>query len=275
MAYIRPKQFPDTSPPLPLKPPVAKPRTMSNGRNGQDDKTIDTRKWNALVVRPVMKALEERFANTGDIEDASHVTIFILKVVEQEMPKIMQHVACAQKLDDFASMIILASAAPESVYSTLCNGIQSFIRCTAKAKNIDAIDRYFDFLREDSGNGHGNHPGSRLSLMFIRDAAYISSPSNIRQLIDLGIHDEALEMEDHLKRLTLAMCEEALGTPGISDTKDLQKLVPFLARSVTLSGDHGFISLGDSISEVPATKHSISERKDQLLNFLHNFHSKI
>lgn len=277
MAYVRPKHLPSSPPALPVKLPAAKSRTMSNLHKQRGMVRLE---WQTHVVHPVHEALEKNITNRDDLADASHVTDFILKGLEQEMEQMIEHAAYTKSPKDFASMIILASAAPKLVYNTMCHKIHAFVRSTANAKSLSedgkaAIEHYFTWLRQDPSKQNGEHPARHLALMFIRDAAYISSPSNRQQLIDLGTHLEKSVIERQLKLITLAMCGDALGTPGISEIKGLKDFMPSLARSITLCREGGFIRRGDSISETPATKHSLAQRKDQILKFLRSFCSKV
>lgn len=279
MAYIRPKHLPDRQIALPVKLPTAHPRTMSNLPKKRGRVKIE---WQRDVVHPVNEALEKTITNRDNLADALHVTNFILKGLEQEMEEMIEHVAYAKEPKDFASMIILASAAPKFVYDTMCQKIHAFVRSMAKANSLAeerkaAIEEYFVWLRQNPSKQSGEHPATRLSLMFIRDAAYMSSPSNIQQLVDLGTDLKKSVIEHQLKLVTLAMCGDALGTPvpAISDMKDMKDFLPCLARSITLCSDRGCIRRGDYISETPATKHSLDERKDQILKFLRSFRSKL
>lgn len=198
--------------------------------------TIGKEKWQTLVVHPVMEALEEEIVNSDCKADVSHVTRFILTGLENELEEMIEHVAYAARPRHFASLIILASAAPKLVYTTLCYKIHAFVRYVTTASSLyesskAAVEHYFSWLGQIPTKHHASaHPAAHLSLMFIRDAAFVSSPFTVGQLVEFGTHLKEPEVERQLKLLTLSMCGNALATPGIRETENMKDLAPILVR---------------------------------------------
>jgi hypothetical protein len=229
---------------------------------------INTEEWNQLVYVPVMAGIN--LQNMEDLEDARHVTSFILSSLFAEMGQVMQHLAYNESSTDFACMAILSSAAPKGVYDALCPALLIFAKQVTRANGLPKHTRtrmrkYLASLEQERG--------ARLCLMFIRDAAYISAPSNTRQLSRLAkqVRNQRLTdaaIEQHLKLLTMAMCSDALGTPKMSNTGDLKAIVPTLIRSLESGAGCRFICHGDLLSGAPAIGSSLSARKFQIVEFL-------
>jgi hypothetical protein len=237
---------------------------MANLGEKRSIEIMDNEAWNGLVVDPVMQVIKNKFKKE-DLADVSHVTLFVLTYLSEEMEQMIKHVAYTENPADFACMSIIASAAPKTVYKTLFQTIPAFVEQFAKENGLPAhtttrMQKYFTSLRE--------HSGTRLSLMFIRDAVYISSPSNRVQLAKLDTCLSRADINSLTKLLTLAMCSAALGTSLMGCPSDLKLILPTLILSLESSAGCAFISRGDSMSKTPATEHSLNRRKAQIVKFL-------
>ena len=230
--------------------------------------------WSVRVFKPVQKALKMKFANNKHWADVSHVTHFILKAIEQEIMHIIDHVAYDQKPRDFASIVILASVAPKGLYTVLCQCIKAFASLVITTSKLPAQSRvraeqYFSSLAQQTDTPI--HPGTRLSLMFIRDAVYISSPCNVRDVGSLQSQLQLTDIERHLRLLTLCMCADALGTPGIVERSVLNEIAPLLVMCMIHFNERGYTSLVDELSDTPPTSHSVAARRNQIFTFLEGF----
>lgn len=226
---------------------------------------VDSGTWESLVVNPVMETVKKTFRGKEEMQDVIHVTSFILNSLFQEMGQMIPHMAYTQNHVDFASMCIVASAAPKLVYKTLCRMTPAFIQRVMQKEGLPGqtltnMKRYFSSLEENSG--------TRLSLMFIRDAVYISSPSNTEHLAMICSDLTKSDIQRCAKLLTLAMCSKALGTPVVECIADLKAFVPLLIHSLESPNGCTFISQGDLLSYSPATESSVSLRKTQIIKFL-------
>lgn len=226
---------------------------------------VDAEAWACLVHNPVLEAVKKRFRNHEDLADAEHATSFILKSLVREMGHMIHHLAFTETPTDFASMVILASVAPKSVYSTVYQAMPVFVERMAKANGLPGhtrgrMQKYLSSLREDAG--------TRLSLMFIRDAVYLSSPSNLDHIAAL---DTSLRRDDivhYTRLLTLAMCSDVLGIPKMRCSEDMKGIASTLVHAMEGPGGCAFISQGDSISKTQAPRVPLSERKTQVVKFL-------
>ena len=230
--------------------------------------------WDARVVQPVQEALKKNFANNNQWADASHVTYFIVKALGQEILDIIEHVAYARIPKDFASIVIMASVAPKGIYTVICQCLQAFAALVTTTGRLPAqgrvrSDRYFAALTEQTDIRL--HPGTRVSLMFIRDAIYISSPSNVEDVASLQSHLPKTAIERRLRLLTLSMCADALGTPAIVEEAALRQIAPLLARSMIHFGERSYTNLIDPLSDTPPTGHSSAARRNQIFTFLEGF----
>jgi hypothetical protein len=239
---------------------------MATTLSGERDTVrVDAEAWACLVHNPVLEAVKKRFRNHEDLADAEHATLFILKRLIREMGHMIHHLAFTETPTDFASMVILASVAPKSVYSTLCQAMPVFVERVAKANGLPGhtrtrVQKYLASVRQDAG--------TRLSLMFVRDAVYLSCPSNLEHIAAL---DTSLRRDDivHYTRLvTLAMCSDVLGIPKMRSSEEMKSFASTLVHSMEGPGGCAFIGRGDSISKTPAPGVPLSERKTQVVKFL-------
>ena len=233
-----------------------------------------TYQWKAGVVEPVHAALNKHFENNKHYADVSHVTHFILKALAEEIIEVIDHVAYATNPKDFASIVILASAAPKGLYTVMCQCIARFaalVTTTSKLpdQSMVRIENYFSSLADQTDTPI--HPGTRLSLMFIRDAVYISSPCNVQDVVSLPSHLPNTDIEWDLRMLTLSMCSDALGTPRIVDGAAINEIGPILVRSMIHFSERGYIALTDRLSDTPPTAHSRASRRNQIFTYLDHF----
>lgn len=225
--------------------------------------TLDAAAWKCTIYNPVMHAIEKRFKNKDYLADAKHSTSFILRSLYQELPEIIQHVTDNDEPQTvFASAVMLISAAPKSVYKTLCLLIPTFVDQVVEANNLPDntrthMQRYFDSMKEDS----------RLSLMFIRDAVYISCPSTLEQLAKFNTRLETDDIRCHARLLTLEMCSQSLAISKMSTRGNLVSF-PILGRFIASPAGTDMFRRADLISKTPPTEISLNSRRMQIIKFL-------
>lgn len=232
---------------------------------------IPANAWDVLVVVPVKEAVKKKFKHDVDevLQDVLHATAFVLKSLRHELKQMIQHVAYTTNPTDFASMVIIASAAPKTVYKTLCQTMPAFVKQVVQASGLPVhttarMQTYFASLGENSGN--------RLALMFIRDAVYISCPSNRERLAEVAPYMETEDIARLTKMTTLAMCSDAIGTHNMDSIHELKIFFPTLIRSMESPNGCLFICRGDSMCNTPPTVTPVSRRLMQIKNFMGSIH---
>jgi len=228
--------------------------------NEKIDIQVDQVAWKCFVHNPVMRSVHKRFKTGTDLADAIHSTNFILRSLIQEMPKIIYHATYSDKQNIFASVVILASAAPKSVYKAVCQSMPNFLDYVIEANGLTtrikpSVQKYF-------------HETGQIALMFVRDAVYISCPSNIEQLTKFDKEWKRDDIIRYTRLLTLAMCQHAVGIPKIHISADMKERASSMVSSMQTVTGIAFINQGDSLSKIPPAVMSLNSRRNQIIQFI-------
>ncbi len=235
--------------------------------NEETSISVDNVAWKCLVFNPVMAAIGKKFKHEEGLADAQHTAFFILRCLVEDMPKMIGRAAFEKKTLVFPSIVILASAAPKSLYKTLYQSLPPFLDQVIERNGLPERTKaltlkYFDSLKEDRDS---------LVVMFVRDAIFISSPSNVAHLTK---HNVGWKEEDIIRQtrlLTLVMCYNVLGMSNMASTFDksgLEECISTLINSLQSVAGLSFMHVADSVCLMPPRQISLNGRRTQVIEFL-------
>lgn len=236
-------------------------------KNTKASQKKSQKKWDKIVYQPIVDAITDK--RTENVNDELHAAEFIMKCLYRDIHGIIDQIGCDRHVDsmNFGSLRLIASAASETVLATLADKIPEFVKWVNHSNNhcsgtVRQIQELFTSLRDKQETRR------RLSLLFLRDALYISCPSYVNKVARCDPYMKKKDIQTCLKLLTINMCGKHMHMDSVSNDC-LKHVIPLLLFVISQPGGSSFMTKGDSLSLTRARDRTHTVRKDDVNTYLH------